>query len=113
MKIDQDSIKFNEKGLVPVIVQNAETREVLMLAWANAEALARTAGEGFAFFWSRSRDELWKKGESSGNTMSVLEILLDCDGDALVYLVNPSGPACHTGKRSCFFRGNRRGRWRE
>ena len=88
--------------LIPVIVQDAETSRVLMLAYANDEAVRRTRETGEAWFWSRSREELWHKGATSGNTMAVEEIRDDCDGDALLYRVRPNGPACHTGAESCF-----------
>ena len=88
--------------LTPVIVQDADTSRVLMLAYADEEALRRTRETGEAWFWSRSRRELWRKGATSGNTMAVEEIRDDCDGDALLYLVRPNGPACHTGAESCF-----------
>ena len=97
-------VKFDERGLVPVVAQDARTGEVLMLAWANAEALGLTAGSGRAHYWSRSRGELWKKGETSGNAQEVVDVRLDCDGDAVLYRVRQSGPACHTGERTCFFR---------
>ncbi len=97
-------IKFNEKNLVPVIAQDAETREILMLAYANELAIKKTMETGYAHYWSRSRNCLWKKGETSGNTQRVLSILIDCDGDALIYLVNQKGNACHTGERTCFYR---------
>lgn len=87
-----------------MIVQDAETGEVLMLAWANAEALALTRQTGQAHFWSRRRAEIWRKGASSGNTLQIVEIRIDCDQDALLYRVHPAGPACHTGERSCFYR---------
>lgn len=88
--------------LLPVIVQDADDGEVLMLAWANEAALAATEATGEAHFWSRSRDELWRKGATSGNVMEVVELATDCDGDAVLYRVRPAGPACHTGARSCF-----------
>ena len=91
-----------DETLTPVIVQDAETSRVLMLAYANDEALRRTRESGEAWFWSRSRRELWHKGATSGNTMAVEEIRDDCDGDALLYRVRPNGPACHTGAESCF-----------
>ncbi|MDW8359112.1 MAG: phosphoribosyl-AMP cyclohydrolase [Candidatus Caldarchaeum sp.] len=91
-----------EKGLVPVIVQDAETKEVLMLAYADLEALRLTMETGLAHFWSRSRKKLWLKGEESGNFQNVVEVRADCDGDAVLYIVNPKGPACHTGNKSCF-----------
>jgi phosphoribosyl-ATP pyrophosphohydrolase/phosphoribosyl-AMP cyclohydrolase len=95
-------VKFDERGLVPAVVQDSETREVLMLAYMNAESLQRTLDTGQTWFWSRSRAELWHKGETSGNTQRVVDLVLDCDGDALVIRVVPAGPACHTGKTSCF-----------
>jgi len=97
-----DSLKFDERGLIPAIVQDARTREVLTLAYMNAESLARTIETGQTWFWSRSRNELWHKGETSGNTQTVVRMHSDCDNDAIVVLVNPAGPACHTGARSCF-----------
>ena len=89
-------------GLIPVIVQDATTREVLTLAYTNQESLKLTVKTGNSWFWSRSRNKLWMKGEESGNTQKVKEILVDCDSDAIIYLVDPSGPACHTGERVCF-----------
>ncbi len=89
-------------GLLPVVVKDAGTGEVLMLAWANDAALAATEETGFAHFWSRSRDALWRKGETSGNVMRVEGLATDCDGDAVLYVVSPAGPACHTGAISCF-----------
>ena len=104
-KIDMDTteLKFNAHGLIPVIVQDGHTGEVLMMAWANKESLQRTAECGELVFWSRSRGELWHKGETSGNTMTLLEMRADCDGDTLLAIAEPAGPACHTGARSCFF----------
>lgn len=89
-------------GPLPVVVQDADSGEVLMLAWANAEALAATVRTGEAHFWSRSRGALWRKGATSGNVMRIVELATDCDGDAVLYRVQPAGPACHTGARSCF-----------
>lgn len=97
-------IEFDSSGLVPAIVQDADTGEVLTLAWMNDESLRMTLETGLTWFFSRSRKELWNKGATSGNTQHVSEILYDCDGDALVVKVHPDGPACHTGARSCFFR---------
>lgn len=91
-------------SLAAVVVQDALTGAVLMVAYANAEAIRRTVATGEAWFWSRSRQELWRKGATSGNTMRVVEILADCDADALLYRVEPAGPACHTGAVTCFFR---------
>lgn len=102
MTIDPQVVKFDESGLVPAIVQDARTREVLMLAYMNRDSLARTIESGETWFWSRSRNELWHKGETSGNTQQVVSLTSDCDNDAIVVLVNPAGPACHTGSRSCF-----------
>jgi phosphoribosyl-ATP pyrophosphohydrolase/phosphoribosyl-AMP cyclohydrolase len=95
-------IRFDNSGLVPVVVQDAGTHRVLMLAYMSAESLQRTLDTGETWFWSRSRAELWHKGETSGNTQQVVSINLDCDGDALTVLVKPAGPACHTGQQSCF-----------
>ncbi len=102
MDIDIDKVKFNDEGLIPAIVQDAATREVLTLAYMNAESLRRTMEMNETWFWSRSRNELWHKGATSGNTQRVVEIISDCDADALIVLVEPAGPACHTGERSCF-----------
>jgi phosphoribosyl-AMP cyclohydrolase / phosphoribosyl-ATP pyrophosphohydrolase len=99
-------IRFDEQGLVPCVMQDARTGEVLTLAYVNEEALARTRESGEMHFWSRSRGELWRKGETSGNTMWVRALRYDCDQDALLALVEPSGPACHTGERTCFHRGD-------
>jgi phosphoribosyl-ATP pyrophosphohydrolase/phosphoribosyl-AMP cyclohydrolase len=95
-------LRYDAAGLIPVVVQDFASGDVLMLAYANAEALARTAESGLAHFWSRSRQSLWRKGETSGNGQRVRELLADCDRDALVMVVEPAGPACHTGTRSCF-----------
>ncbi len=98
-------LKFDEHGLIPTVVQDKGTGEVLMVAWMNAEALEKTRQTtGQAHFWSRSRKQLWRKGETSGNVLSVHEIRFDCDADTLLLLVTPAGPACHTGERSCFYR---------
>jgi phosphoribosyl-AMP cyclohydrolase len=97
-------LKWDEHGLVPAVVQSAETGEVLMVAWMNAEALARTQASGQAWFWSRSRGALWHKGATSGHTMQVAEVRVDCDRDTLLLRVYPAGPACHTGETSCFYR---------
>lgn len=102
MNLDIANLKFDERGLIPAIVQDARTREVLTLAYMNEESLRRTIETGQTWFWSRSRNELWHKGETSGNTQSVVALHSDCDKDAIVVLVNPAGPACHTGARSCF-----------
>jgi phosphoribosyl-AMP cyclohydrolase / phosphoribosyl-ATP pyrophosphohydrolase len=97
-------IKFDTNGLIPAIVQHMETKEVLMLAYMNTESLRLTLQRGETYFWSRSRRELWHKGETSGNTQKVLEIFVDCDTDTLLIQVQPSGPACHTGEQTCFYR---------
>lgn len=97
-------LKFDERGLIPAIVQDAGTGEILMFAWMNEESLRRTQETGQAWFWSRSRRELWHKGATSGNTLDVREIRYDCDEDVLLLKAEPAGPACHTGERSCFYR---------
>ncbi len=97
-------LKYDANGLIPCIVQDVDTREVLMMAWMNAESLALTLEHGETVFWSRSRKELWHKGATSGNTQKVIELRYDCDADTLLALVKPAGPACHTGATSCFFR---------
>ncbi len=102
MKISIEDVKFDERGLVPAVVRNARTRRVLTLAYMNAESLRKTLETRETWFWSRSRSSLWHKGETSGNTQQVVDVLLDCDGDALTVLVVPNGPACHTGAESCF-----------
>jgi phosphoribosyl-ATP pyrophosphohydrolase/phosphoribosyl-AMP cyclohydrolase len=102
MSFNPEQIKFDEQGLVPAIVQDAATRRILMLAYMNRESLTRTLEEKQTWFWSRSRQELWRKGATSGNTQRVVEVRTDCDADSLVILVEPSGPACHTGAVSCF-----------
>ena len=98
------NLKWDKRGLIPAIVQDAETGEVLMLAYMNAESLGLTLETGETWFWSRSRGELWHKGATSGNTQRVVEIRYDCDGDTLLVRVTPAGPACHTGEVSCFYR---------
>lgn len=97
-------LKFNEAGLIPAIAQDANTNEILMMAWMNAEAIQLTQDRGEAVFWSRSRQEIWHKGATSGNTLTVKEIRVDCDADVLLLMVDAAGPACHTGERSCFYR---------
>ena len=101
-EINFEEIRFDEQGLIPAVVQNAATREVLTLAYMNRESLERTIETKQTWFWSRSRNELWHKGASSGNTQEVVSLALDCDRDAIIVLVNPAGPACHTGAVSCF-----------
>ena len=102
MTVQAENLTFDEQGLIPAIVQNVNSREVLTLAYMNAESLQRTIETKETWFWSRSRNELWHKGATSGNTQKVVDILSDCDGDAIVVLVEPDGPACHTGHVSCF-----------
>ncbi len=97
-------VRFDERGLVPCIVQQQGTGEVLMMAWMNAESLALTLTTGTTWFWSRSRQELWNKGATSGNTQQLKQLLFDCDADTLLAVVDSPGPACHTGHRSCFYR---------
>ncbi len=97
-------MKFDDKGLIPAIVQHAGDGEILMFAWMNQDSLQRTRDSGQAWFWSRSRQELWHKGATSGGFLDVTEIRYDCDADVLVVKVNPHGAACHTGARSCFYR---------
>jgi len=99
-----DGLKFDDQGLIPAVVQDAATLQVLMVAWMNAEALRLTRASGEAHFWSRSRRSLWRKGATSGAVQRVREIRYDCDGDTLLLLVDPAGPACHTGAVSCFYR---------
>ena len=98
----RDRVRFDERGLVPVVTQEARTRRVLMLAWANAEALAASEATGQATYWSRSRSQLWVKGATSGHVQRLVQLTWDCDGDTVLYLVEQTGPACHTGAASCF-----------
>ena len=98
------NLKFDDRGLIPAIVQDDKTNEILMLAYMNSESLQQTLQTGETHFWSRSRNELWHKGATSGNTQRVTDIRIDCDSDALIVRVNPDGPACHTGEQTCFFR---------
>jgi len=107
MRLDAATLaafKWNDEGLIPAIAQDARTRAVLMMAFMNRDSLQRTLELGQAVFWSRRRGQLWRKGETSGNTLRVLEIRVDCDADALLLLVEPAGPTCHTDATSCFFR---------
>jgi phosphoribosyl-AMP cyclohydrolase len=107
--VDLDSLRWNEAGLVPIVVQDAVNGDVLMLAWANRDALERTLAEGRMVYWSRSRGELWRKGDTSGHVQHWDEILVDCDADVLLARVHQEGAACHTGERTCFFRRLARG----
>lgn len=102
-----DQVKFGADGLVPVVTQEQRTGDLLMLAWASREALELTLATGTAHYWSRSREKLWMKGESSGHVQQIREIRLDCDGDTVLYRVDQTGPACHTGNRTCFSTGIR------
>lgn len=108
-----EQIAWNADGLVPAVAQQADSGRVLTLAWMNREALAATAASGYATYWSRSRDRLWRKGESSGHRQRIVEIRLDCDNDAVLLVVEQAGGiACHTGRESCFFQRLDDGRWR-
>jgi phosphoribosyl-AMP cyclohydrolase len=109
MQFDPSSLIFNEQGLLPVIAQAADGGEVLMLAWMNAEAVARTLETGRVTYWSRSRQAFWVKGETSGHVQRLIEMRVDCDHDCLLVLVEQVGPACHTNRRSCFFTAVRDG----
>jgi phosphoribosyl-AMP cyclohydrolase len=102
--VTPDELTFDDRGLAPAIVQDATTGEVLMLAWVDAEAVRRTLDTKTTWFWSRSRQEYWNKGATSGNMQNLVELRYDCDADALLMRVAPQGPACHTGERSCFYR---------
>ncbi len=102
--MDPAELVYDDRGLLPAIVQDARTKDVLMLAWVDAEAVRRTLSSGTTWFWSRSRSEYWNKGATSGNIQAVRELRYDCDRDALLVIVDPAGPACHTGETSCFYR---------
>jgi phosphoribosyl-AMP cyclohydrolase len=106
------SPNWNEQGLIPVVTQDADTGEVLMLAWMNAEALEQTLSNGKVVYWSRSRRNFWRKGATSGNTQQLVEARLDCDGDTLLLRVHQEGGACHTGRPNCFFYAPHEGGWR-
>jgi len=99
-----DTIKFNDKGLVPAIAQDSETKQVLMMAWMNADALKETLETNRMCYYSRSRDKLWRKGETSGQTQTIKEIMIDCDSDSILAIVDQKGVACHTGRKSCFYK---------
>ena len=96
--------QYDDRGLIPAIIQDTQSHRVLMMGWMNAEAFELTRQTGQVHFWSRSRQELWRKGATSGNTLQMVEMLIDCDNDTLLVLVHPAGPACHTGNTTCFFR---------
>jgi phosphoribosyl-AMP cyclohydrolase len=102
--MDPGELVYDDRGLLPAIVQDADTKDVLMLAWVDAEAVRRTLDTGTTWFWSRSRQEYWNKGATSGNIQHLTDIRYDCDADALLMLVHADGPACHTGERTCFYR---------
>ena len=104
MKELLSEIRYDDRGLIPAIVQDAKTNQVLMLAYMNKESLKLTLDRRETYFWSRSRKQLWHKGDTSGNIQKVIEVRLDCDADALLIFVKPLGPACHTGEQSCFYR---------
>lgn len=107
--MEPEDLTFDDRGLLPAIVQDVDGGEVLMLAWVDAEAIRRTLTTGTTWFWSRSRKEYWNKGATSGDLQHVVEVRYDCDADALLMIVRPDGPACHTGERSCFYRSLRAG----
>lgn len=109
MGFDPNSLTYNEAGLIPAIAQDAESGEVLMMAWMNAEAVARTLDTGRVTYWSRSRQSFWIKGESSGHVQELVDFRFDCDKDCLLVLVSQTGPACHTNRRSCFYTAVRDG----
>ncbi|MGB0968773.1 MAG: phosphoribosyl-AMP cyclohydrolase [Halocynthiibacter sp.] len=109
MKFDVKKLRFNDQGLLPVIAQDHNSLEVLMLAWMNAEAVQRTLDSGKVTYWSRSRQSFWVKGESSGNTQNLVDLRFDCDQDCILVLVEQNGPACHTNRRSCFYTAVREG----
>ena len=109
MKFDASALKYDDKGLIPAIAQDAETGEVLMMAWMNAEAVQRTLDSGRVTYWSRSRQSFWVKGESSGHVQALVEFRFDCDRDCVLIQVRQTGPACHTNRRSCFYTAVRDG----
>ncbi|SLN14291.1 phosphoribosyl-AMP cyclohydrolase [Roseisalinus antarcticus] len=109
MPFDPESLVFNDQGLIPAIAQEAETGEVLMMAWMNAEAVARTLQEGRVVYWSRSRQAFWRKGDTSGHVQTLVEMRVDCDRDCLLLQVRQTGAACHTGRRNCFYTALRDG----
>ena len=99
-----ENLNYDANGLIPAVIQDAGSKDVLMVAWMNAESVKKTLASGETWFWSRSRQELWHKGSTSGNIQKLIEIRYDCDADTLLVLVQPAGPACHTGQNSCFYR---------
>lgn len=109
MAFDPKALKFDDKGLIPAIAQDAETHEVLMMAWMNAESVAKTLETGKVTYWSRSRQSFWVKGESSGHVQALVDFRYDCDQDCILVLVKQKGPACHTNRRSCFYTAVREG----
>ena len=109
MQFSADVLRFDDRGLIPAIAQDADSLEVLMMAWMNAEAVQRTLDSGRVTYWSRSRNAFWIKGESSGHTQELVELRYDCDQDCLLVLVRQVGPACHTNRRSCFYTAVRQG----
>jgi phosphoribosyl-AMP cyclohydrolase len=109
MAFDPATLRFNDQGLIPAIAQDAESGEVLMMAWMNADAVARTLQTGRVTYWSRSRAAFWVKGESSGHTQALVDLRIDCDRDCLLVLVRQTGPACHTNRRVCFYTSVRDG----
>ena len=109
MTFDPSTLKYDANGLIPAIAQDHKTGEVLMMAWMNAESLARTLASGLVTYWSRSRQSFWAKGESSGHVQKLVELRVDCDRDCLLMLVDQVGPACHTNRRSCFYMAVRSG----
>ena len=104
MQFDPHTLTFNDQGLIPAIAQDVDTGEVLMMAWMNAQAVERTLAQGRVTYWSRSRQAFWMKGESSSHTQTLVEMRFDCDADCLLLQVRQTGPACHTNRRSCFYR---------
>jgi len=109
MEFDANTLTFDERGLIPVIAQDADSGDVLMMAWMNAEAVRRTLASGKVTYWSRSRAAFWIKGETSGHTQELVDLRIDCDSDCLLALVRQTGPACHTNRRSCFYTAVRGG----
>ena len=109
MEFDPDTLSYNDAGLIPAIAQDAKSKDVLMMAWMNAEAVRKTLKTGKATYWSRSRQAFWVKGESSGHTQKLVDLCYDCDKDCILLLVEQVGPACHTNRMSCFYRAVREG----